>query len=137
MRRALRWALVLLCLSALAVGVPALLAPASFYRSFPLGMAWVEALPPYNEHLVRDVGGLYLGFAVLFGWAAVTLERALVAPVCVAWCVFSAAHLTFHVAHASGAPDVALQVGSLAAVLVLALAVLWAVARPAQRSSSL
>lgn len=125
MRPALRLALAFECLAAAAVGVPALLAPAGFYRSFPLGMGWVEALPPYNEHLVRDVGGLYVGFAVLFGWAAATLDRALVAPVCVAWCVFAAAHLAFHVAHASGAPEVALQVGSLAAVLALAAAIPW------------
>ena len=69
--RAQRWALVLLCLSALAVAVPALFAPADFFRSFPLGRGWVQALPPYNEHLTRDVGGLYLGVAVLFGGAAV------------------------------------------------------------------
>jgi hypothetical protein len=124
-RPAQRWALGLLCVSALAVAVPALFAPADFFRSFPLGRGWVRELPPYNEHLTRDVGGLYLGFAVLFAWAAVTLERALVLPLCVAWCVFSAAHLAFHASHADGARDAALQLASLAAVLVLGAAVAW------------
>ena len=32
----------------------------SFYEDFPLGRGWVEALPAYSEHLVRDVGGLFL-----------------------------------------------------------------------------
>ena len=37
-------------------GLYALLAPRSFFDSFPLGRGWVEALPAYNEHLTRDVG---------------------------------------------------------------------------------
>jgi hypothetical protein len=124
-RGAQRLALVLLCLSALAVAVPALFAPADFFRSFPLGRGWVQALPPYNEHLTRDVGGLYLGFAVMFAWAAATLERALVLPLCLAWCVFSIAHLAFHASHADGAPDAALQLASLAAVFALGAMVAW------------
>lgn len=123
MRALARWALGLLAFSAATVGILALLAPRSFYDDFPLGGGWVRALPPYNEHLTRDVGGLYLGFAVLFVWAAVTLRRTLVVPVCVAWSVFSAAHLAFHAAHGEGAPEFALQLVSLAGVLVLAVAV--------------
>jgi hypothetical protein len=56
------------------------LVPRTFYDDFPFGRAWVEMLPPYNEHLVSDVGGFYLGFALLFAWAAVSLHRALVVP---------------------------------------------------------
>ena len=41
-------------------GIYALFFPRSFYGDFPLGRGWVEALPAYNEHLVRDVGGLFL-----------------------------------------------------------------------------
>ena len=122
----MRGTLVLLCVAALAVAAPALLAPSDFFRDFPLGRGWVRALPPYNEHLTRDVGASYLAFAVLFAWAALTLERTLVVPLCVAWCVFSAAHLAFHAAHAGGAPDAALQLISLAVVLALGVAVLWA-----------
>ena len=58
-----------------------------------------------------------------------TLERALVLPLCLAWCVFSAAHLAFHAAHAHGARDAVLELASLAAVLALGAAVAWA-ARP-------
>jgi hypothetical protein len=43
-RTAQRAALVVLCLSALAIAVPALFAPADFFRSFPLGRGWVRAL---------------------------------------------------------------------------------------------
>ena len=41
-------------------GLYALFAPVSFYEDFPLGRGWVELLPAYSEHLVRDVGGLFL-----------------------------------------------------------------------------
>jgi hypothetical protein len=129
MRTLERWALGLLALSAASVGIPALLAPRGFYDDFPLGGGWVRALPPYNEHLTRDVGGLYLGFTVLFVWCAVTLHRALIVPVCVAWSVFATAHLIFHASHGEGAPEFALQLVSLAGVLVLAAAVAVVAAR--------
>jgi hypothetical protein len=41
------------------VGLWAAAWPRRFYDSFPgLGRHWVLALGPYNEHLIRDVGGL-------------------------------------------------------------------------------
>ena len=51
-------------------GLYALLAPRSFYEDFPFGRGWVEALPAYNEHLVRDVGALFLATAVVLLAAA-------------------------------------------------------------------
>jgi hypothetical protein len=40
-------------------------APAGFFSRFPFaGHAWVALLPPYNEHLVRDVGALSLALIV-------------------------------------------------------------------------
>ena len=57
----LRGGLLVLAVSALTVGLWALLVPRSFYDDFPLpGRAWVSTLGPYNEHLVRDVGALNL-----------------------------------------------------------------------------
>ena len=56
-----RGALALLALSAAFVGFWALLAPSSFYRSFPgLRLTWVAEAGAYDEHLVRDIGALYL-----------------------------------------------------------------------------
>ena len=127
----LRVTLVCLCLSALPIGLQATLGPRSFYDGFPLGRSWVELLPPYNEHLIRDVGGFYLAFTILFVWAAVTLARALVVPLCVAWAVFSLAHGLFHVLHLDGfSPgDAIAEIGGLAAVLVLPLLAIWVVRR--------
>ena len=80
-----RAALGFLFVSALVIGLTAAVLPRTFYDDFPFLRHWVELLPPYNEHLVTDVGGLYLGFAVLFAWAAWTLQPTLVRAVCSAW----------------------------------------------------
>lgn len=54
----------------------ALVAPREFYDGFPIaGHAWVALLPPYNEHLVRDVGAFSLALTVVLGAAAVWPER--------------------------------------------------------------
>jgi hypothetical protein len=118
-----RVALWILAVEAAAVAVPAVLAPRYFYDSFPLGASWVEMLPPYNEHLISDVGGLHLAFALLFGWAAITLRRQLVAPVCLAWAAAAVIHFVYHATHLDGwdVADAISQTVSLAFVLVLPL----------------
>jgi hypothetical protein len=98
----LRVALACLSLSALAPGLQATLAPSSFYSGFPGGRGWVQLLPPYNEHLIRDVGGLSLGLAVLTGAAALTLQRRLVIVTALAILVWSTPHLIFHLGHLEG-----------------------------------
>ena len=97
-----RLALSVLFGAALLIGLTATVSPRTFYEDFPFLAHWVDLLPPYNEHLVTDVGGLYLGFAVLFGWAAWTLERTLVRAVCVAWLLTAGLHLLFHARHLEG-----------------------------------
>lgn len=89
-------------LSALSIGIPAAFAPETFYTDFPFYTALVKLLPPYNEHLITDVGGLYLGFAVLFIWALVKPSRQLIVPVCAAWTVAQALHFAFHIGHLTG-----------------------------------
>jgi hypothetical protein len=131
MKRLLRVTLACLSLSAIAVGLQAVVAPHSFYTGWPGGRGWVELLPPYNEHLVRDVGGFYVAFAILFAWAAVTLARALVVPLCVAWAVSAVAHGLFHALHTDGMStgDAVAELAGLAAVLVLPLLAIWVVRR--------
>lgn len=63
MRKAvLRTLLLALAVPAGAAGGWALFAPRSWYDSFPAGEGhtWIKALGPYNEHLSRDVGALFL-----------------------------------------------------------------------------
>ena len=50
------------------------LAPRSCYDTFPLpGHRWIASSGAFNEHLVRDVGGLYLAMTVVSVWAALGL----------------------------------------------------------------
>ncbi len=129
-----RLALAYLCLTAALIGLTATLAPRAFYDDFPFIAHWVDLLPPYNEHLVTDVGGLYLGFAVLFAWSAWSLERVLLRAVCFAWLLAAALHLIFHVRHLNGfgTGDAVAEIVSLALLLGAPLLALWAAA-PARR----
>jgi hypothetical protein len=128
--RSAQLSLGFLFLATVTIGLTAAFAPRTFYDDFPFVAHWVELLPPYNEHLVTDVGGLYLGFAVLFGWAAWKPERALVLPLCVAWLLAAAIHLVFHIGHLDGfsATDGAAEIASLALLVAAPPIAIWATA---------
>ena len=135
-RGALRIVLIPLFASALLIGLTAAVFPRTFYEDFPFVAHWVDLLPPYNEHLVTDVGGLYLGFAVLFGWAAWTLERNLVRAVCVAWLLTAGLHLLFHARHLDGfsTADAVAELASLALLVGAPAVALWASFPPPETS---
>lgn len=132
MRSALsaRIALGVLLLSTLSIGLTAAIVPHTFYEDFPFVTHWVELLPPYNEHLVTDVGGLYLGFSVLFAWALWTLDRTLVTALSVAWLLAAGIHLLFHAGHLANfsTGDAIAEIASLAFLLIPPPIAVWAVA---------
>ena len=125
--RAARAALIFLLAAALTIGLTAAVVPRTFYADFPFVTSWVELLPPYNEHLVTDVGGLYLGFAVMLAWAAVTLDRTLVQAVSVAWLLSAGIHLLFHAGHLGNfsTADALAEIASLALLLVPPPIAVW------------
>lgn len=127
-----RIALGVLLLSALSIGLTATVAPHAFYDDFPFVAHWVELLPPYNEHLVTDVGGLYLGFSILFAWALWTLDRTLVQAVSVAWLLAAGIHLLFHAGHLENfsTGDAIAEIASLAFLLIPPPIAVWAVNPP-------
>ena len=123
----LRAGLLLYCGAAVLVGLWAAGWPRSFYDDFPWpGHPWVASLPAYNEHLVRDFGGMNLAMAVVFGVAAATLDRRLAATALVAYLVFAVPHLAFHLQHLApfGTVDALAQTVTLAAAAVLPLPLL-------------
>jgi hypothetical protein len=124
-----RAALAVLALEALSVGLPASFAPRTFYDDYPFVASWVDLLPPYNHHLVSDVGGLYLGFAVVLGWAAWTLQRDLVRAVCAGWALMSLLHVVFHASHLDGfsTADAIGELAGLGFVLVVPAFAVWGV----------
>jgi hypothetical protein len=120
--RGQRIVLGVLLLIALVTGLWALLAPRSFYDSFPggSGLHWVSADGPYNRHLVSDVGSMYLALAALT--IAALARPALARLAGVVWLVFSVPHWLYHSAHLGlyGTRDQVLNEVGLVAVVVLA-----------------
>ena len=57
-------------------------APRHFFDTFPgFGHHWTAAYPPYNEHLVTDLGSTFLTLAVLLGSPRCSTSRP-----CAGWC---------------------------------------------------
>lgn len=129
-----RAALAFLLLTALSIGLTASFAPQSFYDDYPFVAAWVSLLPPYNEHLVTDVGGLYLGFAVVLAWAVWKLQPDLVRAVSAGWALMAALHLFFHATHLDGfsTADAIAEIVSLTFVLALPAFAAWGVGERAR-----
>ncbi len=92
-----------LATSAAYVGIWAMAWPHSFYTTFPgFGQAWVAPLGAFNEHLVRDVGGLYVALLIFSGWAAVKGNAGALHTLGWAWLAFGLPHLAFHATHRHG-----------------------------------
>lgn len=121
----------LACLGAycLFFGLVAVPFPHTFYEHFPFVADWVAEFPPYNEHLISDIGGLYLGFAVIFALAAWRLERGTIVAACAGFLTVSVLHLAFHATHLSGmgAADATAELFALATLLAPPILALWAV----------
>jgi len=132
-RGVLRAGLTFLALVSAVTGTWALGAPASFFATFPApGHPWVALLPPYNEHLVRDVGAFNLSFALLFAWAAFSRERRLTQATLVAYLVYAVPHLVYHSGHLMHFPsgDAIAQISALLGVMAISLALLAGSSRP-------
>lgn len=92
-----RAGLILLGALHLSWGVPAVLAPRWFFDTFPgLGHAWTAAYPPYNVHLVVDLGAGFVTLGVLLLTAAWLADRRVTTVVLSGLLIFSALHLIFH-----------------------------------------
>jgi hypothetical protein len=126
-RSVLRAGLALLGVLHLSWGIGATVAPKWFFDTFPgFGERWTAAYPPYNEHLMTDVGAAFatLGFLLLV--AAVLADRRVTTVVLLGVILFSALHLVFHAAHhgdLTGA-SLSLSLTSLAAGVLAPLALL-------------
>jgi hypothetical protein len=119
------------------VGLWASLAPQSFYDDFPgAGRHWVALDPPFNEHLVRDVGTLNLALTAVVIAALVRPVRYLVQVAAGAVLINALPHLLYHATHLDpydGSDKVAL-IGSLAVGVLAPIALLVHSSRAADRA---
>jgi len=114
--RLVRLALVVLAVSSALVGLWAQAFPRSFYDDFPgLGRVWVAVDGPFNEHLVRDVGGLNLGLAFVAALALITANPVAARAAGGAALIYGVPHLTYHALNTEGfaTTDVAAMLVSL------------------------
>jgi hypothetical protein len=113
-------------------GVGAIAAPRWFFDTFPgFGQHWTAAYPPYNEHLMTDVGAAFLTLGVILLIAAGMRDRKVTSVVLIGLLVFSTAHLVFHARHPGNltGPDLTASLASLilgVVVPALLLVVGWA-----------
>lgn len=127
-------ALALSAAIAFFVGGWAFFAPGSFYDSFPgvLG-TWISTDGPFNEHLIRDVGAMYLGLGVASVAGLVWRTPAVFRTLGLAWTVFGALHLGYHLGHLDHL-DAANAVGSIVSLsIALALGVVLLIPGPKRR----
>jgi hypothetical protein len=116
---------VLLLLLGVAEGVPGLwplITPNGFYQDFPgFRHGWVSMDGPFNEHLIRDFGGLNLALAATLIGAAVIGTTAVARLASVATLLFALPHFVYHLGHLSHFEqlDQVLIIATLAASLVL------------------
>jgi hypothetical protein len=98
-----RTLLVITAILAAYVGIWAEVFPRSFYDAFPgFGLTWISEDGPFNEHLVRDVGGLYLGLGAATVAAIFSRSATPGRVVGLAWSLFGILHFGYHLLHLEG-----------------------------------
>lgn len=110
-------------------GVWAVMWPRPFFDTFPgFGHHWTAAYPPYNEHLVVDLGSTFLTLGFLLAVAAGLGSQLVRIVVLGGVLVFDTLHLVFHAGHRGttnaldyGLSTAALIVGVLAPLALLLL----------------
>ena len=125
----LRYAsLGLLAVTGLYTGIWAYFSPKGWHANFPgFGRSWLPQLGPYNEHLAKDAGAMFLALAVL---TIITLRyihnNRAVQMTGAVWLVFNLLHLIYHLQHLHmyQPSDQVLNVISLSALLVLSAVLL-------------
>jgi hypothetical protein len=118
-------------------GAWARFAPHHFFDTFPgFGHHWTAAYPPYNQHLVTDLGSTFLTLGFLLVVGSVTTDRRIRRLVLAALVLFNALHLGFHAGHRGtmdpvdfGASVAALAGGVAAPLALLVVESIWP-ARP-------
>jgi hypothetical protein len=131
-RRWLRGGIAVMAVTPALVGIWASVSPRGFYDQFPgAGHHWVSAVGAYDEHLVRDVGALYLGALVLLVLAWVWLDRRLVQAALISYAVAALPHLIYHCTALDGfsAGDAVAEIGGLAVNVIVPIGLLT-VTRP-------
>ncbi|MDX3054275.1 hypothetical protein PV394_03830 [Streptomyces sp. NE06-03E] len=93
--------LALLALVGFYTGGWAYFAPENWYANFPgFGFRWLPQLGPYNMHLAKDDGAMFLALAALALLAIRYARNTIVVQIAAtAWLVFNMLHFIYHMQH--------------------------------------
>ncbi|MFE5287021.1 hypothetical protein ACFRAQ_18840 [Nocardia sp. NPDC056611] len=135
-----RWIALLIMLgvltaTGLVTGLWAVIAPESFYDSYPgFGLHWVRADGPYNHHLAADVGAFFLALGAISA-AALYYRDSVIARVSgLGWLVFGLPHFLYHAFHRPDAlSGLSYGLSLFAALLLPALALAVLLVAPRER----
>jgi hypothetical protein len=123
----MRAGLIVLAFPSAIIAVWGIISPRGFYDAFPgAGRHWVSALPPYNEHLLRDFAAASLAIVVFLVGAAILLERRVIQVALIAFLAYSLPHLGYHLTttdHYSTGDNLG-SLGGFVVTLVIAVALL-------------
>jgi hypothetical protein len=120
-------------------GVWATVWPRHFYETFPgFGRRWTAAYPPFNDHLVSDLGATFLTLAFLLFAGAAVRSSAVRTVALAAVALFGTLHLIFHVSHTGemGAADLWTSLFFLALGVLAPIALMLVDRLPPRRVSS-
>lgn len=124
-----RVVLAVLFVAGIGIGCWAYFAPRAWYTTFPgFGRTWLPQLGPCDEHLVADVGAMFLAYAGLSLVALLRVrDRRVVLATGLCWLVFGALHLAYHLTMLDRYQplDQVVNVILLVALLVIAVIVLF------------
>ena len=93
--------LFLLTAVAIFVGAWAYFWPMNWHETFPgFGRHWLPPLGPYNQHLAKDVGAMYLALGTLSLYTLTQFrDLRLTRLTGTIWTVFNVLHLVYHLQH--------------------------------------
>ncbi len=125
----IRLSLGFLLLQTLWVGAWAQFAPKSFYDNFPsFNWSWVSLDGSFNEHLLRDIGGLNLALATVIVFALLDSKPILLRVVSLSTLVYQIPHSLYHFAHLDLLPNTfqqIIQIFSLSSGILASLIIFW------------
>ncbi|MCM0673358.1 hypothetical protein NCC78_01260 [Micromonospora phytophila] len=109
------------------VGVWSYFLPQASFHHFPAVLGeWISQDGPYNEHLVRDHGAMYLALGAASAYGLMRPSQIGYRLLGIAWTVFGVLHFAYHVTHLGHMPatDTASQVAVLVVAVLLGIALL-------------
>ncbi|GAA4585865.1 hypothetical protein GCM10023194_29900 [Planotetraspora phitsanulokensis] len=98
-------------------------APRHWYENFPgMGRSWLPQLGPFNEHMAKDAGAMFLALAVLGLIALWRVESTVfVQAIGLVLLTFNVLHLIYHMRHLHVYGDLDKALNVIVLVLLVAL----------------